>query len=312
MRQYLAEDLIEVVRDKAALGSSVTEGTTDEDILRHLNDEALTRIYNAVMHVREEYYVRTESVPVVSGAVRYRIPHRAMQSKLREVFWVESDGSRWEIFPKPRSDRAFFSGYPSSLNRPVGFYFEGNHIVLMPDTATSMAGSLLVAYYQRPGELVLSTSARQVVSVASGVVTVDSEVPADWTTGVTLDFHSNFSGAETKAWDITPSLISGSSLTCTVANVDGSIQGRYAVEPGDWVSMSETAALPAIPREWHPVLAQAAVVSIMETIDPERYPQSAAALDKSIERMYIAATSRDDGYAPAIPLSGSVFFSGGA
>jgi hypothetical protein len=310
MRQYLAEDLIQVVRDRVVTGQAATEGTQDADILRIINDEALGRVCNAVMHVREEYYVNTIRQSITAGMVRYRIPHRAMQGKIRDIFYLDSDNNRYKLLPVPREFRAGNFKITSSESVPSGYYFEGNHIVLHPDSSTSISGTLEISYYFRPGELVLSTEARTVASINSGVIVLNDDVPAGWTTGETYDIHSPHSGAEIKAWDLTASAVSGSQITFSSTSMDGSVFGTLAVEVGDWVCLAEEAALPGLPREWHPVLAQAATVAILETIDPERFQIAVQGLERSIERMYEALHNRDESYSEAVYVTGSAFTGG--
>lgn len=310
MRQYLAEDIIQVVRDRVVTGSAATEGTQDEDILRIINDEALGRICNAVMHVREEYYVNTIRQTITAGTVRYRIPHRAMQGKIRDLFYLDSGGNRYKLLPIPREFRAGNISSASAETVPSGYYFEGNHIVLHPDTSTGLSGTLEISYHFRPGELVLSTGARQVASINSGVVVLNDDVPSTWTTWVTYDIHSPHSGAEIKAWDLTASVVSGSQITFSSTSTDGTGFGTLAVEVGDWVCLAEEAALPGLPREWHPVLAQAATAAILETIDPERFQLAVQGLERAIERMYEALHNRDESYAEAVSIRGSPFFGG--
>ena len=311
MRQYLAEDLIQVVRDRVVTGQAATEGTQDADILRVINDEALGRLYNAVMHCREEYYVHTTKQTMTAGTVRYRIPHRAMQTKIRDLFYWDASGNRCKLLPIPREYRANITSTSSNQTVPSGYYFEGNHIVLHPDTSTCLTGTLEIAYFFRPGELVLSTSARQITNVAGGLITVDDDVPSTWTALLSYDIHSPHSGAEIKAWDLTASVVSANQLTFASTAMDGSTSGTLAVEVGDWLCLAEEAALPGLPREWHPVLAQAAAAAILETVDPERFQLSVQVLERSIERMYAALSNRDDSYAEAINISGSPFLIGG-
>lgn len=311
MRQYLADDLIQVVRDRVVTGNASTEGTQDEDILRIINDEAIDRLYGAVLHSREEFYVKTVRVAVTPGTVRVRIPHRAMHGKVRDLFWLDANGSRYELLPCPREYRARISATATAATYPSGFYFEGNHIVLHPDNSTALAGTLEMSYFFRPGELVLSTNARQVVTVASGVLTLNDDVPSDWTTGLTYDIHSNFSGAEVKAWDLTASTVSASQITFASTDTDGSTFGTLAVAVGDWICKAEEAALPGLPKEWHPALAQAAVAAILETIDPERFQIATQVLDRTMERLYEAVKDRDESYTASINILDTPFLTGG-
>ena len=127
------------------------------------------------------------------------------------------------------------------------------------------AGTLKLSYFFRPGQLVKAASYRRVASVDSTTqVTLDSTAPTAWVAGTTLlDAHSKESGAEVRVFDYGASTI-GATIIFTQA-IDGSVDGTRAVQVGDYVVEAEHAAIPAIPRDAHPVLAQAAACRLLES-----------------------------------------------
>lgn len=308
-RSYTASELVDILRDKANLGDIETEGTLDTDLLKIINDEALTRIYAAVMHCREDYFLVREKIALTTTKTKYRINHRAMQQKIRDIIYWDSTNVRCILEQIPRENRSGYSE-TSSTTVPSAYFFEGNHIVLVPDVGAQYTGYLEISFYFRPGELVDSSECRQITNVTTGVITLDSSVPSAWTTAKSYDIHSEYSGAEIKTWSITPTLVAGTQMTFTSTDVDGSAFGRLPAEVGDWVCLEEEAALPGLPREWHPILAQAAVVSVLERLDVEKYNALKEDLDASIKRMYDSIIQRDESFAHTVPIMNSAHIVG--
>lgn len=309
-RQFTAEELIQAVRDRGGFNDADTEGTQDQDILLRLNDEASTTIYNLVIQAHREFYVVSELVPLVSTTVRYRIPARAMYQKLRDLFYVNGTMR----FPLQQISRESLGRYWTSgfASCPSAFYLEGNSIVLVPDLNASYTGSLEVSYYFRPGDLVLSTDCRLItgVNTSSKQLTVESNPPSTWdSSGEKLDVHSGKSGAEIHAWDLTTSSISGNVITLAEA-IDGSVYGTIPAGIGDYVCLANTAALPGIPREMHPVLADAATVNLLQVKDPEAYGVSKQALDAQLQKIMHVISYRVEGRPDAVVNRDSFLFGG--
>jgi len=291
-RLYTGEELIAVVRQRGGFNDTDSSGTSDSDILNVINEEALTTMYEVVQRCREEFYVTRERVALTT-ATKYRLPVRAMHNRIRDVLWVEADGTKHNLYPIPLEEQPCHTS--TGDGTPLGYTFEGNHIQMLPVDG-SFSGYLEIIYFLRPGELVLSTACRQITSYtpATGAIVLASNFPATWTTSLTYDIHSQYSGAELKAWNITASVASGDDMTFTAADLNGTTIGRLPVEVGDWVCVSETCALPGLPRELHPVLAQATVCRLLESTDPERFTISNAELQAMFQRQYTLFSKRDE------------------
>jgi hypothetical protein len=311
-RKYTAEELIDIVRARAGMGDAETEGTTDTDILNVLNEEAQCTLYPVVQRAREEYFLTRERTSLVSTRALYRIPTRAMQMRMKAVIFVDTSGNRNHLLQIPVANQAEFASTDTSTTDPIGYSIEGNYIRLLPIDATGWSGTLEVLYFLRPGEIVLSTACRQITNVSSGVVTIAAS-PTTWTTGDTYDVHSGSSGAELKAWDLTCSAINVATteFTFTATDIDGSTTGRLPVAIGDWLCLSETAALPGLPRELHPVLAQAASCRFLESTDPERFQVANAELQALLKRQYELFSDRDESDQVAVGVWNSPHLIGG-
>ena len=82
--------------------------------------------------------------------------------------------------------------------------------------------------------------------------------PTGFVQDVDYYIHSPNSGSEIKAFDITASAASGTDITFTATDIDGSTFGSYAAAAGDYVCLAGECALPFLPYEMHPLVAIAA------------------------------------------------------
>lgn len=263
-RSFTGEELLTVIRRKAGIPkvSTVTApqtgslGTEDSDLLEMVHEVLLEEMLGYVVELKEDFFVRRQSVAVNDDKL-YRVPHRAIGGKLRDLYWVSSQGKREKIHKIDRNELHYYNDAPEEV--ALGHYYDGVYY----RTIGAGSGTIEEHFYMRPGELVLSTAARQITAVnqSIGSVTVATS-PTSWGTSDLFDIHSNKSGAEIKYWDLDPTSDPGGATTISMGEtLDGSTNGRFPVEVGDWLCLAEEAALPALPVELHPVLAQAAVVA---------------------------------------------------
>lgn len=253
---YTSDSLLISIRNLALAANAKSSGTDDSDLLRHSTEVMWTKMCPYLMRIREDYFVVSERVALSANQPRYRIPSRAMLLKLRSLWRVNGSGERSPIDPiqRERLNEFGVSGGPSA------YYIEGSDVVLVPSSSGS--GSLEFSYYSRPGALVLTSAARQVVSVnlSAKTITFATAAASTFVSGAKLDIHSQESGAELKVWNVTqngaPSGVGNVTITITEA-IDGSVFGTKAVAAGDWVCLSEEAVIPGVPKEFHPMIALA-------------------------------------------------------
>lgn len=281
---YTTEQLIQSVRLRTRIGTAQIPGARDSDIIMILNEEMKTLLLPALMKPKEDYFVRGTRITMTSGTAKYRIPSRASGLKFRAAYHVDSNSNRSE--PLKRVTRLDMNSVPTGTSTTaVAFVLEGPYIVLLPDQSATFTGFLELYFYMRPGDLVTLDNYFKISSVDSTTqVTLEDNVPAEWTTADLYDVHSESSGAEVKCWDRTVSSISGNTVVFSSA-IDGSVWGDYPVVAGDYFVIAGTAAVPALPVELHTVLAAAAAAALAGPLDPDL----AGKLERDVARMLAAA-----------------------
>lgn len=292
---YTSDDLIASVRDAITLPNSQAIGTDDTRILKYLNQALLAQIVPEIVKLREEYYVTSYRIPLVASTSRYRLPTRAFLNKLRGIYYVASSGQLRYLPAISPDERHLFpsAGVPA----PSGYYLEGNDVVLIPSVGTSIEGQLELSFFFRPSDLVLTNDARQVLTVTTLTVTLaGTAFPTGWNVSSKLDVHSADSGGETRIWDaalVTP--FTWPTLVFAVP-IDGGVLGTKAVAVGDWVCLAGEAVIPAIPKEYHPLLIEAAALRILKALGDQPNIQSQAGMLKAgLSGMAEATESRVEG-----------------
>lgn len=253
MLSFTSEQLIDSVRRTARLPDSGSRGSSDQDILNEATEILWAKFVPHLLKVREKYFAVSERIPLVNNVSRYAMPPRALLDKLSSLWWVEAGGNRHPLGKVEQEDLHLFNDF---AGEPRRHYVEGNDIVILPAQANA-TGHLEVCYFLRPGNLVPSTSARQVTAVGANTITVATN--PSWANNTLLDVHSPESGAVLKSWRnrIVSQSGSGPVIFTMEKAVDGTLFGTRAVEVGDWLCLTGEAVVPGLPREFQSLLALA-------------------------------------------------------
>jgi len=212
-----SNELIEAVKRKIAL--PINQRTfSEEDILAFSNEELMISQVPDILMYHEEFFVFSEDVTLIANVQRYAIPERAMGMKLRDVFYVDTNGNLFEMTRINPDDKAYWQRESATINLMQKYYLEGNDIVLAPQNVSSPTGSLRFSYFIRPNQLVPNERAAISESFFKNITINNSSIVA----GDTLDIG-----------DLTFTAVSGSpgafefqiggSSTATAANLATSI-----------------------------------------------------------------------------------------
>ena len=293
-RKYTADELIALVRDEARIPDTAATGNADADILNRINETLSSYLYGMIMEVKEEYFLRTTRYNLASTEERYKIPARAMYQKLRDVKWAETETGGYSPLAHMnvgQLDDTYSS--TTTSNAPSAFYVEGNHIHLWPKLSGA-TGFIDLSFYFAPGDLVLQAEVAKVAAVDFDTkkVTLDRALPttgsATWDVNALYDVHSPDSGAEIRKWH---GALDGAPDVSTPAEpvlefttpIDGSVVGEDPVEIGDYVCLTNEAALPGVPRELHPTVGKLAAANILEDEgDTEGFQAKTALSDREL------------------------------
>lgn len=263
---YTAEVLLDSIRILGRCPNDTAAGTADADLLKICDESLKEKIVPRIIRTREEYLVQAAWTPMVSNVTKYRIHPRAYAERLRDICFIDSAGSRFNIGDSPinREELASYGGPGSGV--PAGWYLEGNAIQLVPITG-SYEGYIEQSFIARPSKLVLSTAVRLIDSVntVTGVITTTTNLPTTWTTANKFDVYSPYSGAELHALDAVASQVGGGGTEKQVTfttKIDGSVHGSWPIAIGDYIALAGQAHLIQVPEDLVPLLIEDVVLRI--------------------------------------------------
>ncbi len=315
---YTSDQLIDRARKKAGWTNNSQTGSTDTDVLRHLNEAMWTEILPRLMKTKEGYFAISRRIALTASESRYRIPKRAAGGKLNHIYYIDSAGERVRlrnIGPEQLDE------YDLTATEPEAYYLENAYIVLVPELTGTPTGSLELSYFFRPGQLVKTIEARQITGIsdigAFWTLSFTGGTPVvnpGWTTVSRYDIHSQDSGGQIKTFDLLCTTVSspGNQITFSEAEVNGSAYGSDAVEIGDWICLAGEAVVPGLPLELHPVLVQAAVVRMAEGLGDETYQYHRAELDRMLQAGgYLFDTRVESEPKKMVSRQGQALYGGG-
>lgn len=240
-----SDRLLEGVKRRAIVPSS--QPLFDDNDLLALGDDVIEELMVPILKAaRQDFFVTTDEVAVVSGTRLYDIPYRAVGRTLRDLKLLNGGGYVRSL-PKIAIEHEHL--FQTSGGNVMGFYFKGDKIALVPVPTAS--GFTLERWYElAPSRLVKTTDAAVVSGITATDVTV-SVAPDTITTGTVIDFIQARSGNSILAMDKTVTNVAGNVYTFAT----GDIPSTLAV--GDYVSVAMTTPVIQFPNECYPLLETA-------------------------------------------------------
>lgn len=284
--QYDTDELIENIKRRCSVPTSQLT-FTPEDFTLLANDELQGEVVPLLMSAREEYFVEHIDVTADSEGV-IEIPSDAVGAKLRTVCLVQQ-ASPLVLVNLPRIDLDVVAGVGyASFNTIAGFYVQGNDLVLFPNTSVPTGTQIRLYYYKRTLVLADSTQYGRVTSVDPNTNTVVLNfVPYNWAVGDQLNSVSS-----TPNFKVTNSLMTVTNISSPSIILDDVTD----VAVGDYISQYGFSAVPQIPVEAHPYLAQLTAVKCLEGLGDEAGMKVAQAkADVLKDNLLVMISQRVDG-----------------
>ena len=264
---------------------------TNQGFLDLANDEMQLGVIPSILKYHEEFFLTQSETSLVGDQSSYLIPERAIGSKLRDVFFKDEQGNKFEMTRVTPEDQAYYEY--NSGSRYNKFYFRDGKIQLIPDVESTVTGSLLFEYYKHPGMLVLESKVGvvTVINTVTGEVTVSS-LPSEFTTSTPLDFIQKNSPHQTLGLDKTPTAVTTGTKIITFSTSD--LPSTLAV--GDHIALAGESFIPQIPDELHSLLSQRVVCRCLEALGTTQDLQNAnAKLAEMEDKMSTLIDNRCEG-----------------
>lgn len=293
---FTSDELINEMKVRQTVPTS--QGTfQDADFVRLLNAAMLQKVLPAIHRVKEEYFIKYTDSAIVANQANYAIPVRAVGGQLRDVVYLDPDGTESEL---PRLQ-------PEDLKRPIptyGVILRSNEIIMSP-TPLNATGSIRFYYERRPNNLCVVTSAGKISSIDTvlhQVVVVTK--PSTWAVGTKIDFTSGDPIFQSRGDGYAITGISGFTISFA------SLPTGLAV--GDFAAESGFSPIPQLPYEGHLVMAQYAAAWSMRSLSNKRPAEDAEkAADNMLLDFVTLINPRIDGETKRFANTGNGIFGAG-
>ncbi len=264
---FLTEDIITSIKARTLF--PVSQNTFDETALALIIREVITyKTVPNILAVREDFFLTTKTTAIVGNVPYYALPERALGNALKDLNYLDSSGNRAQLTKCDATERNLYLGTGSGTTQPTHFYFEGDEVRLLP-THTTSKGSLEFLYYQKPNQIIATTSCAKITSISSAAgtttFTVNTDLTASLSVGTKVDFVSATSPFLLWAKDVSITAITATTIAVATTNVSNEAS---TVEPvaNDYICPAKFTNIPQVPEEFHPLIAQDVCEFLMEAL----------------------------------------------
>jgi hypothetical protein len=162
------DDILASVKRKISFPSSQST-FSDDDIIQFANEEMFIAQVPSVLEYHQEYFVTYVNFTLLPGQYQYPIPNRAIGMRLRDVFYLDTEGNLYEMTRINPDDKAWFQRDINSFNQPYPYFLENNSISFPPGPFTNPTGSIQLSFFIRPNQLVTNDNAATIQNFISDI-----------------------------------------------------------------------------------------------------------------------------------------------
>jgi hypothetical protein len=279
-----------------------------DDLIAFMGDELSSTLVPLIHSVQQEYWVMKIDVPLVQNQTNYTIPIRGVTNSLRLVTLLDTNKNEID-YPllRPENTASSYNWLsPFSTSTLYGFYMEGDHIVMFPNSVvTNPVNTVRFRIERQPSQLCATTEAAQITAIAGQLVTVNL-IPADWTIFLLYDILNGQPQFQPKIDD---AAISNLNLITNVITFTTPLPANLVV--GDWISVQNTSPIPQIPYQAFPYLAQCvANLAMAGMADSGPYEEGVKKVALMKEDLLKLMQPRDMGNVQTVVNRGGLFDNG--
>lgn len=251
----------------------------NEDFLALANEEMQLGLVPSILQLHQDYLLWYEDVSITDGKSNYRIPYRATGNKLKNVFYVDTNGNLYELTRIGDDDLADYNG-PYSASFIRAFRIQNNEVIIQPNVDGYVGGYLRFFYFIRPNDLVMDEEGGVITGInrTTGVINVAS-LPKKFSVGQKFDFIQSESPHVHIEIDLTSTGINTTQKSITFNPSD--IPTDLVV--GDYVCLAQETIVPQVPTDLHVVLAHRTATRCLEALGDTQGLQNANAKLQELE-----------------------------
>lgn len=278
--QYTTTELIANIKRRCSVPTSQLT-YTDTDFTLLANDELMGVLVPLIMSTREEYFLDYVDVVIPNTGI-IDFPSDSVGNKLRSVAVVRQT-SPLHLENLPRIDMDMVAGIGTTTLKP-GFFIQDNTINIYPTNSQLGGQTLRLYYFKRALQLAVPLTYGKILSIDTGSNTiVVNRLPSTWTTGTQLN-----------AINSTPNFAISNELMTIVSTSSPSIvlDSVTGLVVGDYISEYGYTAIPQLPLEAHPYLAQLTAAKVLEGLGDREGMKAALEKANELKTALLTVTSQ--------------------
>jgi hypothetical protein len=257
---YFTEDLVNSVKRSGLIPISQSTFTDPDDFIAIANDAMMHHIVSRIMTQRSDLFLTYVDVPLVANQDFYPVPSRAIENSLKDIFYmpnVNSPENRYSLAKVPVHDQ---QRYNLSNGQPTCFTVMGDEIQIQPKLVTVSGNERIrFYYYQRPSDLVSTTSCAKITAISSvsgtTTFTVDTDLTASLSVGTLIDLLNSVSPFLLWQYDVAITAITSTTIAVATADITD-LAGVIGVGLNDYICPAKQSNIPMVPQEFHRSLAE--------------------------------------------------------
>lgn len=232
-----------------------------QGIIDILNEEVDLGLTSHILSVHEEYLVYYKDFAIDPNTNQYTIPDRAIGTKLRGAFLLNSNSDMWKLTRVELEDVQTVDRNSTQNYLSEAFYVENDKLILLNRNGSN-ASHLRMYFYMKISELVEDKFAGKIVNIdtLTNEVIVD-KIPSTFQATQLFDITCKNSPNKLLSYDQVVLTIATNTKTLTFASLPTNIS------VGDYITIAETSIVPQVPSELHTLLAQRAAVACLEALN---------------------------------------------
>jgi hypothetical protein len=218
---------------------------THAEILALADEEITREVFPLVRKADAAWYIHTEDYSITASQELYELPARAVE-QIADIVLVDSEGNEFSMTWMALERAGHPDMFQTSRSGRYTAYFTGDFVALRPIPDTTL-DTLRVKYERQPGTLTLLTNAETINALTGATrLTMDSTIPAGWTTGTLLDIINAGNAHQVLNADL--------AVTGTGASYVDVASYSSFVATGDYVSTAGTTPIVPLPDQAVPLL----------------------------------------------------------
>ncbi len=259
MTALYTDDLVTTIKRDSFL-TTAQSNFSDDQLLAIAQDHVEATLVPMLLSERDGWFRTSIDIPFVANQADYTLPTYAMYGKLESVQYYDSNASqiRPDQLTRIEIENLGLALPSTSTGVPCFFSVNSSAITVYP-TPTTATDSMRVWFDRRPGKMVATTEAAQVLSIntGTGVVTYTAAPPATFTSSSLQDFYYGASPYQIKG-QATATGQTGSTQTFGLASA-------ALLAAGDWVCLRDETVFLPVPQELKSFLSDLVIASLART-----------------------------------------------